>query len=200
VWRGKPRPYLIGKVDAVANVWNLKQRPLSDENNLRDFIKLKDGFNESQESSYFRWRTESSIDALTRDIKEYLQSIGNPLAGFSQIQEIQIMERSSAGRVAKIGIQTDLGVVVLEKDEILLAFEAPNSLLFYIDPIVDGSRNLKGYKFVGGGFGHAVGLSQYGSYALGKRGFSYDRILTFYFPGSQIQPISPQLTFYRDPN
>ena len=200
VWRGKPRPYLIGKVDAVANVWNLKQRPLSDENNLRDFIKLKDGFNESQESSYFRWRTESSIDALTRDIKEYLKSIGNPLAGFSQIQEIQIMERASAGRVAKIGIQTDLGVVVLEKDEILLAFEAPNSLLFYIDPIVDASSNLKGYKFVGGGFGHAVGLSQYGSYALGKRGFSYDRILTFYFPGSQIQPISPQLTFYRDPN
>ena len=200
VWRGKPRAYLIGKVDAVANVWNLTQRPLSDENNLRDFIKLKDGFNESRESSYFRWQTESSIETLTRDIKEYLQSIGNPLAGFGQIQEIQVMERSSAGRVAKMGIQTDLGVVVLEKDEILLAFEAPNSLLFYIDPIVDASSNLKGYKFVGGGFGHAVGLSQFGSYALGKRGFSYDRILTFYFPGSQIKPISPQITFYREPN
>lgn len=199
VWRGKPRSYLIGKVDAVENIWSLTQRPLSDENNLRDFIKLKDGFNESQESSHFRWQAESSIVALTRDIKKYLQSIGNPLAGFSQIQEIQVMERSSAGRVAKIGIQTDLGVVVLEKDEILLAFEAPKSLLFYMDPIVDANRNLKGYKFVGGGFGHAVGLSQYGSYALGKRGFSYDRILTFYFPGSQIQPISPQLTFYRDP-
>ena len=199
VWRGKPRAYLIGKVDAVSNVWNLQQRPLSDENNLRDFIKLKDGFNESQESSYFRWQTESSIDTLTHDIKKYLQSIGNPLVGFSQIQEIQVMERSSAGRVAKMGIQTDLGVIVLEKDEILLAFEAPNSLLFYIDPIVDASRNLKGYKFMGGGFGHAVGLSQFGSYALGKRGFSYDKILNFYFPGSQIQPISPQLTFYRDP-
>jgi SpoIID/LytB domain protein len=110
-----------------------------------------------------------------------------------------VMERSSAGRVAKMGIETDLGIVILEKDEILLAFEAPNSLLFYVDPVADANRNLKGYKFIGGGFGHAVGLSQFGSYALGKQGFSYDRILTFYFPGSQIQQISPQLTYYRDP-
>jgi SpoIID/LytB domain protein len=199
VWRGKPRPYLIGKVDAVGNVWNLRQRPLVDENNLRAFLKLRDGFNESQESSYFRWQTESSMETLKSDIKKYLQSIGHPLAGFNSIQEIQVMERSSAGRVAKMGIETDLGIVILEKDEILLAFEAPNSLLFYIDPISDANRNLKGYKFIGGGFGHAVGLSQFGSYALGKQGFSYDRILTFYFPGSQIQQISPQLTYYRDP-
>lgn len=199
VWRGKPRPYLIGKVDAVDNIWNLGQRPLFDENNLRAFLKLKDGFNESKESQYFRWQTESSIETLTQDIRKYLKSIGHPLAAFGSIQEIQVMERSSAGRVAKMGIETDLGVVVLEKDEILLAFEAPNSLLFYIDPILDSNRTLKGYKFIGGGLGHAVGLSQYGSYALGKRGFSYDRILNFYFPGSQIQPISPQITYYRDP-
>ena len=72
-----------------------------------------------------------------------------------------------------MGIQTELGIIVLEKDEILLAFEEPNSLLFYIDPLYDPSRKLKGYAFIGGGFGHAVGLSQYGSYHLGKNGYSF---------------------------
>ena len=199
VWRGAPRPYLIGKIDAITNVWDIQQRPLSDENNLRDFLKLKEGFNESGESSYFRWRSDSTMGTLTQNIRKYLQSIGHPLAGFNQIQEIQVMERSSAGRVAKIGIQTELGIIVLEKDEILLAFEEPNSLLFYVDPLYDPNRKLKGYTFIGGGFGHAVGLSQYGSYHLGKNGYSYDRILNFYFPNSKIQPISNALTYYREP-
>ena len=199
VWRGAPRPYLVGKIDAITNVWDIQQRPLSDENNLRDFLKLKEGFNESGESSYFRWRSDSTMSTLTQNIRKYLQSIGHPLAGFTQIQEIQVMERSSAGRVAKMGIQTELGIIVLEKDEILLAFEEPNSLLFYVDPLYDPSRKLKGYAFIGGGFGHAVGLSQYGSYHLGKNGYSYDRILNFYFPNSKIQPITSTLTYYREP-
>ena len=199
VWRGAPRPYLVGKIDAITNVWDIQQRPLSDENNLRDFLKLKEGFNESGESSYFRWRSDSTMSTLTQNIRKYLQSIGHPLAGFTQIQEIQVMERSSAGRVAKMGIQTELGIIVLEKDEILLAFEEPNSLLFYVDPLYDPSRKLKGYAFIGGGFGHAVGLSQYGSYHLGKNGYSYDRILNFYFPNSKIQPITSTLTYYHEP-
>ncbi len=199
VWRGAPRPYLIGKVDAIQPLWDIRQRPLSNEDNLRAFLKLTDGFNESKESRYFRWRSDASISSIKQNVKKYLQSIGHPLAGFNDLQEIQVMERASAGRVAKMGIQTELGIIVLEKDDILLAFEEPNSLLFYVDPIYDAKNQLTGYAFIGGGLGHAVGLSQYGSYHLGKNGFSYDRILSFYFPGSQIQSINPGLTFYREP-
>lgn len=35
---------------------------------------------------------------------------------------------------------------------------------------------------VGEGFGHGVGLCQKGSYVMGKRGFSFDQILSFYYP------------------
>jgi SpoIID/LytB domain protein len=198
VWRGAPRPYLIGKIDAIKNVWDMQQRPLSDENNLRDFLKLKDGFNESNESSRFRWRSDSTLGTISQNLRKYLQSISHPLSGYTQLQEIQVMERSSAGRVAKMGIQTELGIIVLEKDEIIQAFEEPDSLLFYIDPLYDANRKLKGYAFIGGGFGHAVGLSQFGSYNMGKAGYSYDRILNFYFPGSTTQPLNPSITYYRE--
>ncbi len=42
------------------------------------------------------------------------------------------------------------------------------------------------YTFNGGGYGHQVGLSQYGANAMARRGFSFDEIIMFYFPGVQV--------------
>ncbi|MCI9155530.1 MAG: SpoIID/LytB domain-containing protein [Lawsonibacter sp.] len=42
------------------------------------------------------------------------------------------------------------------------------------------------YTFNGGGWGHQVGMSQYGANAMARRGFTFDKIVTFYFPGTQI--------------
>lgn len=39
------------------------------------------------------------------------------------------------------------------------------------------------FTFKGSGWGHNVGLSQYGAYAMAKQGFSYIDILTFYYTG-----------------
>lgn len=39
------------------------------------------------------------------------------------------------------------------------------------------------YVFQGSGNGHQIGMSQWGAYAMAKRGFTYDEIITFYFPG-----------------
>lgn len=40
--------------------------------------------------------------------------------------------------------------------------------------------------FYGRGYGHGVGLSQWGAKALAEEGWSYDRILTYYFPGTSL--------------
>jgi SpoIID/LytB domain protein len=198
VWRGAARPYLSAKIDAVNNVWNFQNRPLTDEANFRAFIAEKKGFNESEISNWFRWRSEASIKKMNTDLRKYLKSIEHPFASFTNIANVQVMERSSGGRVFKLGIVTDLGAIELERDEILLAFEAPNSLLFHLDPVLNSDQTVKGFTFTGGGLGHAVGLSQYGSYHLGKLGWNYDRILNFYFQGAQIQQISPSITAYRE--
>ena len=42
------------------------------------------------------------------------------------------------------------------------------------------------YTFNGSGYGHQLGLSQWGAYAMANRGFRYDEIVTFYLPGTQI--------------
>lgn len=56
---------------------------------------------------------------------------------------------------------------------------------------VGGVKNFSGipkvYIFNGRGYGHGVGLSQWGAWGMANAGFNYDQILTHYFPGTQIQ-------------
>jgi SpoIID/LytB domain protein len=63
-------------------------------------------------------------------------------------------------------------------------------------PAKQATPVLTGFRFVGGGFGHGVGMSQTGAYNLGEQGYSYQQILQFYYPGTQLQPINPSITFY----
>lgn len=44
------------------------------------------------------------------------------------------------------------------------------------------------YVFNGGGWGHQVGMSQFGAYAMSQLGFTYDEICEFYYPGTTVGP------------
>ena len=46
---------------------------------------------------------------------------------------------------------------------------------------------LSGWTITGRGYGHNVGLSQWGAYAMAKQGFNYQDILHFYYPGTTIE-------------
>jgi SpoIID/LytB domain protein len=200
VWEGQPRPYLKAVIDAVPNqVWNLSTRSLADEQNFRAFIGLHQGFNEATWQQ-FRWRIPSSLLAMNKTLHRFLAKQQSPLASFKTIQQVEVIERSPAGRVQKVRVVTDLGPIDLTKDEILRGFDAPSSLLFYVEPLYEkDGKTLKGYAFVGGGLGHGVGLSQTGSYRLGELGWSPEKILHFYYPGTQLQPLSQPVVFWRDP-
>lgn len=199
IWQGAKRPYLQGVLDAVGSPWNLAQYPLTEEKNLRRFISQKNGFNE-EGTRWFRWRADSRLVDLTKELKTYLATQKSPLAGFKAIQQMQVLQRSPSGRVLKLAVVTDLGTVELEKDNILKVFYAPNSTLFYLEPLYGANKVLQGYAFVGGGLGHGVGLSQTGSYRLGDLGWSSDRILGFYYPGTQLQRLNEAIVLWREPS
>jgi len=203
VWNGPDRPYLQPVVDSVYGQWDLALRPLSTENNLKAFLALESGFNEETWDT-FRWQEDSDLTEIAADLREYLQPRQHPLANFTEVQRLVVTERASSGRVQTLQIATDLGVITLEKDEVIRAIAAPLSLLFYTEGLYEvppgGTEpELKGYRFIGGGFGHGVGMSQTGAYNLGDLGWSSDRILQFYYPSTELKPIGDDLVFWRDP-
>lgn len=236
VWEGTPRPYLTAKIDALPReIWDLNTRSLADESNLKAFINLKQGFNEASWRT-FRWETETPIAKLNGYLRKFLRQSKHPLANFKTIQKLEVVERSHGGRVQKLQVTTDLGSLILAKDDILRGFEAPNSLLFYVEPryaivkpqpsppvevsqsspgstapvlsakpssesapAAQPQKILKGYAFIGGGFGHGVGLSQTGSYHLSNLGWSATQILNFYYPGTTVEPLNDSIVFWRRP-
>ncbi|MEB3355758.1 MAG: SpoIID/LytB domain-containing protein [Synechococcales bacterium] len=237
VWNGPDRTYLTSVVDSVGNIWDLSRKSLDDETNFRQFIDNTRGFNEEGWDA-FRWRIDHSLTDIARDVRAYLEVVQHPMVSFTKVEKLEVVERATSGRIQKLEVTTDLGVVELEKDEIIRALYPPRSTLFYLDPIYEevpaetpadplptdpvvdltlepapGSadpaevvppvepptRVLKGYTFVGGGWGHGVGMSQTGAYKLGELGWSSDRILSFYYPGSQLETLHDQIVFWRDP-
>ncbi|MBW4592236.1 MAG: SpoIID/LytB domain-containing protein [Brasilonema angustatum HA4187-MV1] len=187
VWNGDDRPYLQPIIDAPSdNVWNLSGQNLADENQFQRFISLKIGFNESQKD-LFRWRKESSLKDITKDLQKFLKVKNSPYAKFKSIRDMKVVERSKSGRILKLDVKTDIGTFSLHKDEVRSAFAAPVSTLFYLQPLNKGESELWGYAFVGGGLGHGVGLSQVGAQNLAQLGWENQKILQFYYPGTKIQ-------------
>ncbi|TVU52322.1 MAG: SpoIID/LytB domain-containing protein [Arthrospira sp. PLM2.Bin9] len=192
VWDGPKPPYLRSVLDTTQNVWNLESYSLADEQNFRRFMTLRKGFNEEGWSD-FRWQYRTDLKAMTNHLQFYLKRRKSPQADFKTIQQVRVVERARSGRVLKMEVETDRGVIPIHKDEVQSAFWPPISTLFYIDPIYGPNQTLQGYNFVGGGFGHGVGFSQIGSHKLARLGWSSDRILEFYFPGTQLQPLNNSL-------
>ena len=203
VWNGPDRPYLQPVIDSVVGSWDITARSLSDETNLKAFLALEAGFNEETWDT-FRWSEDATLEKIGQDLKDYLQRRSHPLANFNEVQRLVVTERATSGRVQTLQVATDVGVVTLQKDEVIRAIEAPLSLLFYTGGLYEqvpgeAEPQLVGYRFIGGGFGHGVGMSQTGAYNLGDLGWSSDRILKFYYPGTTLQPISDQLVYWQDP-
>jgi len=61
------------------------------------------------------------------------------------------------------------------------------SVLVALVPAGAGAQTEPVYRFDGAGWGHAVGMAQYGSRAMAEDGFGTDEILTTYYPGSTVR-------------
>ena len=51
------------------------------------------------------------------------------------------------------------------------------------------AKKRKDFIFTGKGWGHRIGLCQYGAQGMAKKGFSYKKILQFYYPKTEIESV-----------
>ena len=95
--------------------------------------------------------------------------------GIRNYQNFEIKERSPSGRVAKIslGERNFTGQQLREQLNLY-------STNFEIKAIESG------LKFISSGYGHGVGMSQYGADGMGKNGYGFKAILEHYYPGAEL--------------
>ncbi|MGB2923828.1 MAG: SpoIID/LytB domain-containing protein [Limnothrix sp.] len=198
VWNGEERPYLKAVIDSPNQMWDLGSSSLANEQEFRKFIALKDGFNETGRD-VFRWERSATFAELAETLQKYLDKTQSSVSGMKTVQKLEIVRRSPSGRVLELDVTTDRGVVKLLKNEIRSALGPPRSTLFYLQPTKNEQQQITGYTFVGGGFGHGVGMSQYGSYNLANIGWSAAKILNFYYPGTTLEPLNQSIIFWREP-
>jgi len=157
---------------------------LSNEDEARVFLtssSAKDWNCYDAISPSFRWEKQIEQKRLTETFKSARDKWKFIWPEFKKILEVEVSERSSSGRVTKLSVTTDRGQFEIEKDEIRAALGGLRSTFF----VILKESNDKGeivLKIKGAGFGHGVGLSQYGARYLASKGISTDRILKFYFP------------------
>ena len=180
LWQGTDRPYLRSFLDTPLKLPQLTFSRLDREQDIRQFLGSAPLLNESSWPG-FRWKRTYSNQGLTNSFLENLSSVGVSIPPFSVVQNMQVTQRSSSGRVLALQVQTDRATFTLGKDAIVAVIDKLPSSLFFVDRTPEGS-----FTFTGGGWGHGIGLSQYGAYTLANRGWNYRKILQFYFPGTKI--------------
>ncbi|MEO0198333.1 MAG: SpoIID/LytB domain-containing protein [candidate division WOR-3 bacterium] len=176
---GKELDYYRARKDDFRRPENLY---LYDDSQVRRFIDSNPISSSCEHggNKYYRWERVISSYELSQNIKNKL---GKDLG---EIIDVKVTKRGPSGRAQVIFIEGGKSSTFVEGDlEIRKALDKnllPSSL-FYIENF--------GSQFVirGAGFGHGVGMCQYGAAGLASKGKTYREILQFYYPGTKIEKI-----------
>jgi stage II sporulation protein D len=130
-----------------------------------------------QASPYYRWERRFAREEVARRIRAYGYRVGDLVA-------IRPVQWSQAGRLLKIRVVHDEGDLVLHGDHFrqAIGYRDLPSTRFTVD------RFGKEITISGMGYGHGVGLCQWGARALAELGWSYDQLLRHYYPGAHVAP------------
>jgi stage II sporulation protein D len=131
------------------------------------------------ESPYYQWKASVKMDQLEKNLRHQGFVVGT-------IATITPIAYSRAGRVARLRILHSGGETVLRGEDLRKAagYTVIPSTQFEVESI--GAEVV----FAGYGAGHAVGLCQWGAKELAELGYSYNSILQYYYPGTELHNAS----------
>jgi stage II sporulation protein D len=136
--------------------------------NSYPYLKSVDSHWDLSASSYLR-ETSKEFDVLSSIIG----------IDFNSTTSIEVLSRTSSNRIDKIMIG----------GKVYTGVEARN-LLGLRSTDFDIRFEEGKAVFVTRGYGHGVGMSQYGANGMAKEGYKYDEILSHYYPNTQIKKLS----------
>lgn len=131
-------------------------------------------------SPYERWVVTLPLAALEARLRRGGVEVG-PVTGLT------VLERTASLRVAWIAVEHAGGRAVLRGTDFrrLVGHDVLRSTLFVPIAGPDGV-----VRFEGRGWGHGVGMSQFGARGMAEQGYEYVRILAHYYPGAALRTLA----------
>lgn len=181
VWDAESPGYLVAENHTKKQDINLSKKKKF-HGFITDSIESYDS-----DSPYYRW-TATLSSKLGMDPQ------------YGRLKGIEILDRSESGYIISLKMVFEEGERIYEKEnEIRFALGKYLTEVKLADDTVRNDCNsvpsacfeVKSQKdgeivLTGGGFGHGIGMSQYGADAMGKEGKNWQEILTYYYKGVEI--------------
>jgi stage II sporulation protein D len=124
-------------------------------------------------SPHYLWNLDVRLADLTEALRRGGVDVGD-------VRRVAVAERTASLRAATVAVSGTRGHTLLRGNDFrrLLGYETFKSTLFAV--AVDGDVA----RFAGRGYGHGVGMCQWGAKGMAERGYTARQILEFYYPGT----------------
>lgn len=175
-WNGKDTEYI-----ACAGLEFSKNLDLTDATDFSKFM-TQQVVSYDAISNFYRWKAVLDISTVKDNEKGELKSIAvksRNEAGYITALELvytnttELIEHENKIRKA-LGVY--LEEVILQNEQVRTDLSMVPSACFEVLDISDGKIILRG-----GGFGHGIGMSQYGARGMAEKGYNYKEIIDYYF-------------------
>lgn len=142
----------------------------------------------------FRWRHSFSGKQIGVVLRSTIPAeFGIPADDVGSLVDLRVTERSASGRVRFLEIETSTDTFLVEGDRIrwvLMLDPAKGTILpstlFNLHKTMRNGR-LAFVSITGGGNGHGVGMCQNGAIGMAKKGYTYQMILSHYYPSTSLK-------------
>jgi stage II sporulation protein D len=147
-------------------------------------------------SPRFRWTREVAGDRLDAALARYLSDYAAvPRRGPGHARGVSVISRTPSGRVASVEITTGRGgPYTLRGNDARFVLRAANgevlnSSHFVVESAAARDGRLSRLTLRGAGYGHGVGMCQWGAIGRARAGQDFRTILATYFPGTTVEPV-----------
>lgn len=176
IYNGKPINALFfscsgGYTDSASEVWNTDEYPYIQP--VKDF---------DQNAPKFKWEKTFT----NKDIQDGLTKLGQDVG---EIKEIKGIEFTPQKRVKKVEITGTKGKVVVDSNKFRFAVGLNSTLWNVESSSVLLKKSPKNFTFKGGGWGHGLGMSQWGANQMSQEGKKYEEILKHFYTGVDLSNI-----------
>ena len=183
VWEGVAKSTLRGRAD-VAKAKSLPWAPgaVPSEEQLRRFILDPPPGTHCGTTSFgkkaFRWVRSLPADELDRLV--------NARYAIGHVRTIRVLQRGVSGRVVRVEFAGSEGNVVIERElAVRRLLGNLRSGMFFVERRAADDA----WVFTGGGYGHGVGMCQYGAIGMAERGKDAPQILQHYYGGAGVDRV-----------